>query len=249
MICRRQGRRSAQTAEETKHQILATAGKMFCQQGFEKVSLRNISEAAGVSHSLIRHHFGSKEQIWYAVNDTLSAYMHNYIQALIEEIPDDKPANVKLYHFAVKLLAHMLLTPQPMQFIADAIRQEGEFFDYFLGQSDRFEILVLSIVEQHNNENPEHQIDLWETKWQLISSAHAAISLKPLLQTVWQDKVKSEDETLLRHWQLFEKSQFSELNIRGDDRIAPTSLKELLLPIACDFSNAENCKAELKKFS
>ena len=249
MICRRQGKRSAQTAEETKHLILATAGKMFCQFGYEKVSLRNISECAGVSHSLIRHHFGSKEQIWYTVSDTLNAYMQNYLQALIDQFPEDKPAQVVLYNFIMKLMAHMLLNPEPLQFIADAVRQEGKFFDYFIDQSGTFETATQKLICEHNKTNPDHQIVLWEMKWQLIYTAHAAISLKPLLNKVWQPETDNQDEILLKHWSLFNQQISTMLNIKSQDKLQPTNLRSLLLPIACDFSNSEACSEELRKYS
>lgn len=249
MICRKQGRRCAQTAEETKHLILATAGEMFCNLGYEKVSLRNISEAAGVSHSLIRHHFGSKEQIWYTVSDTLNAYMENYIQALIDGFSEDKPANVVLYSFSMKLLAHMLHNPQPMQFIGDAIRQEGEFFDYFLGSHGKFENITQKLIDAHNEENPDYVVDLWELKWQLICSAHGAVSLKPLLDIVWKDKEANGESALLRHWQLYENKISRDLNISPADFLKPKSLDELILPIACDFSNVDSCKNTVGKFA
>lgn len=249
MICRRQGRRCAQTAEETKQQILIAAGKMFCSEGYEKVSLRNISDAAGVSHSLIRHHFGSKEQIWYAVSDALNTYMQNYIEALIAEFPEDKPANVVLYHFTMKLLAHMLINPHPLQFIADAIRQEGEFFDYFIDNHGRFEAVTQKLVDQHNKQNPEHVVDLWELKWRMIYTAHAAISLKPLLNLIWEDQVKNEDEALLRHWSLYNKQIINDLNISTDEIIKPTHLRELLLSIACDFTDEKSCSDTIKRCS
>lgn len=237
MNCRKQGRRSAQTAEETKQLILMTAGLMFCEEGFEKVSLRNISEAAGVSHSLIRHHFGSKEQIWYAVSDLLHGYMQTYLKGLIKEFPKDKPANIVLYNFTMKLMAHMLIHPQPLQFAADAIRQEGEFFDYFIDSSGDFELMLLSLVDQHNNQNPDHHVDLWELKWQLIYNSHAAISLKPLLNIVWEKERKSGDDALLKHWSIFNQIMISNLNIQPQDYLKPANLSELLLPIACDFSS------------
>jgi len=247
-LCRRQGRRCAQTAEETKHLILATAGKMFCNLGYEKVSLRNISEVAGVSHSLIRHHFGSKEQIWYTVSDTLNAYMENYIQALVDDFPENKPANIVLYHFIMKLLAHTLQTPQPIQFIADAIRQEGEFFDYFLGRHGKFEAIAQKLIDDHNKHNPDFPADLWELKWQMTCSAHGAISLKPLLKAVWKNKGSDINESLLRHWMLTEKNIARDLNINPNDTMKPASLNELILPIACDFSSSDSCKKELAKF-
>ncbi|MFC1235538.1 TetR/AcrR family transcriptional regulator [Vibrio sp. F74] len=249
MICRKQGRRSAQTAEETKHLILATAGRMFCLQGYEKVSLRNISEAAGVSHSLIRHHFGSKEQIWYAVSDTLNAYMQNYLNALINEFPDNKPAQIVLYNFSIKMMAHLLLNPQPLQFIADAIRQEGEFFDYFMDQSGVFESITQGLIDEHNKQNPSYQVNLWELKWQMIYTAHAAISLRPLLKIVWEGEVSNIDEALLKHWSMFNKLIASQLNIQADDIVTSSNLRDLLLPIACDFSNPDTCSDNLRQFS
>lgn len=62
MTEKKQGRRSAKDAEETRFLIMGVAADMFCEQGYDSVSLRNISEKAGVSHSLIRHHFGSKRK-------------------------------------------------------------------------------------------------------------------------------------------------------------------------------------------
>ena len=79
MTEKKQGRRSAKDAEETRFQILRVAAEMFCDLGYERESLRNISEKAGVSHSLIRHHFGSKDKIWYAVSDCLHDYIQRYI--------------------------------------------------------------------------------------------------------------------------------------------------------------------------
>lgn len=235
MVERKQGRRSAQTAEETKMHILCVAGNMFCTNGYEKVSLRNISEAAGVSHSLIRHHFGSKEQIWYAISDALHQHMKDYIAKLIEEIPDDKPANVALYTFAIRLLAHSLLTPQPIQFVADAVRQEGEFFDYFIDQHGTFEQVLVSLSDKHNEENPEQPISMYEIKWQLILHAHAAHSLKPLLNSVWKDQSLSPEEALFKHWQLFNRQLATLLKVSQDEMINPENLEELLLSIPCQF--------------
>ncbi|OXX74198.1 TetR/AcrR family transcriptional regulator, partial [Vibrio sp. V03_P4A6T147] len=67
-MTKRQGRRSATDAQKTKRDILVVAADLFCELGYARVSLRTISEKAGVSHSLLRHHFGSKEQIWRSIS-------------------------------------------------------------------------------------------------------------------------------------------------------------------------------------
>jgi AcrR family transcriptional regulator len=48
---------------EKKIKILEVATKLFAEQGYEKTSVTNICEMAGVSKGLIYHHFKSKEFI------------------------------------------------------------------------------------------------------------------------------------------------------------------------------------------
>ncbi|MEK6214562.1 MAG: TetR/AcrR family transcriptional regulator, partial [Vibrio fluvialis] len=103
MTEKRQGRRSAQDAQKTRYHILKVAAEMFCELGYARVSLRHISEKAGVSHSLIRHHFGSKEKIWHSISDGLHLYMQHYIRKVLDNIPDTTPVNVKLYTFIMRL--------------------------------------------------------------------------------------------------------------------------------------------------
>ena len=57
MTEKRQGRRSAEDALKTRFIILTVAADLFCEFGYAKVSLRQISDKAGVSHSLLRHQY------------------------------------------------------------------------------------------------------------------------------------------------------------------------------------------------
>ncbi len=206
MIERKQGRRSAQDAVKTKGEILRVAANMFCTLGYERVSLRNISEQAGVSHSLIRHHFGSKEKIWYAISDCLQEFMIGYIRTIIDNMPEKLPANEKMYIFAVRLLAHMLMNKQPIQLIADAVRQEDALFDYFVDQSGQIQTVVDSIANEYNQEHPNTPIKVWEIKWQMIMYAHGAASLSPFLLQTWSEETNDIDQCLLNHWQMFNQN-------------------------------------------
>ncbi|MBK8048025.1 MAG: TetR/AcrR family transcriptional regulator [Anaerolineales bacterium] len=60
-------------AQQTRQRIVESARNVFAARGFEGVSLRDIATQAGVTHGLLRHHFGSKEDIWRAVIDTCVA--------------------------------------------------------------------------------------------------------------------------------------------------------------------------------
>ena len=61
--------------QETLARILDSALTHFAERGFEAASTRDISASAGVTHAVIRLHFGSKEKLWRAAVDHLFARM------------------------------------------------------------------------------------------------------------------------------------------------------------------------------
>ncbi|MFW7525014.1 TetR/AcrR family transcriptional regulator [Vibrio ostreicida] len=233
MTERKQGRRSAQDAEKTKCEILRVASELFCSLGYERVSLRNISEQAGVSHSLIRHHFGSKEKIWHAISDNLDRYMENYMHTLIDNMPQNITANVKLYLLSVQLLAHLLTFKQPIQLIADAVRQEDSLFDYFIDNSGELEALVNSIADDYNQAFPESKVKIWEIKWQMIMFAHGAASLAPFMKETWVDETSDDQECLLKHWDMFNQMMVSRLHVPQAFVLQPSRVDELVFELPC----------------
>ncbi|PSW11405.1 TetR/AcrR family transcriptional regulator [Photobacterium sanctipauli] len=235
MTERKQGRRSAQAAEETKLLIMRTAAEMFCELGYERVSLRNISERAGVSHSLIRHHFGSKEKIWHSISDCLHVYFLSYMYKLLEEIPSDLPSNVILYRFVTMLLAQQLAHPQPIQLIADGVRQGDVLMDYFFDSSGDLERFVNELVDNCNEDFPTTPIKVWEMKWQMMLYAHGAASMKPFLQETWQDKTDSHEQCLINHWELFNQTMATQLNITPEQMLHPEKLADILIELPCEW--------------
>ncbi|REK18191.1 MAG: TetR/AcrR family transcriptional regulator [Planctomycetota bacterium] len=63
--------------EATRAAVLEAAERLFAEKGFANTSLRDISTASGVSHPLIHHHFGSKQELHQAVKRRL---VENYAQ-------------------------------------------------------------------------------------------------------------------------------------------------------------------------
>lgn len=57
--------------ENTRTAVLNAAERLFAEQGFAATSMRDISTASGVSHPLIHHHFGSKNDLYSAVKRRL----------------------------------------------------------------------------------------------------------------------------------------------------------------------------------
>ena len=65
------GRQLPEVAERTRCAILTAALPIFAKEGFAAASIREIATAAGTTHGMLRHHFGSKEKVWHAVIDQI----------------------------------------------------------------------------------------------------------------------------------------------------------------------------------
>ena len=61
---RKAGRQKADIAEQTKADIIEAALHCFATSGYNSTTLRDIADRARTTHGLIRHHFGSKENLW-----------------------------------------------------------------------------------------------------------------------------------------------------------------------------------------
>lgn len=60
------GRPAGTSSQHTRDEILAAALEAFAEAGFEAMSVRELCRRLGVSHNLVHHHFGSKDDLWRA---------------------------------------------------------------------------------------------------------------------------------------------------------------------------------------
>lgn len=83
------GRKPVQArAEETRMRILTEARKAFSERGFDGSNMRDIAAAAGVSHAMIRYHFGTKDQLW---RETVRDMFERQRRELALDDPDMPP--------------------------------------------------------------------------------------------------------------------------------------------------------------
>lgn len=237
MTEKRQGRRSAEDALKTRFIILTVAADLFCEFGYAKVSLRQISDKAGVSHSLLRHHFGSKEKIWHAISDGLHSYMSQYMKLILSHIPQETPANITLYRFTLRLLAHSLVNRKPIQLIADSVRQEEALFDYYIGTAGEIEHVIEELATEYNHQFPDKSLNVWEMKWQLLMFAHSAASLTPFLKETWSHVTTNLDECLLLHLNLFNQTLVAKYHVDEAYIEHPKSVQELVYDMKCDWGD------------
>ena len=79
--------------ESVRTAVLDAALELFAQFGFAETSIRDISLKAGVSHPLIIHHFGSKEELYDSVKRRVVEGYAARFPAAAREI--DKPINLR----------------------------------------------------------------------------------------------------------------------------------------------------------
>ncbi|MCW0183258.1 TetR/AcrR family transcriptional regulator [Zavarzinia sp.] len=76
-------------AEERRSQILAAARKLFIEEGVEKTSMRRIASLAGVTPTLIYHHFADKEALLLTVCQAFFRGLIEANEAAIGMVPDE----------------------------------------------------------------------------------------------------------------------------------------------------------------
>jgi AcrR family transcriptional regulator len=72
-------------SERTRRRILKTAQDLFLEHGYENVSLRDVSEGAGVTKGGIYHHFESKDELLLEVMTNLLSMLGGWYETAIAQ--------------------------------------------------------------------------------------------------------------------------------------------------------------------
>jgi TetR/AcrR family transcriptional regulator, repressor for neighboring sulfatase len=80
-VSRRRVKRLRRTPEEARRLILETAQSLIASTGPEGLRLQDIAAGAGISHSLILHHFGSREGLVRALTRQAIAELRDKLVA------------------------------------------------------------------------------------------------------------------------------------------------------------------------
>ncbi|MFA0087902.1 TetR/AcrR family transcriptional regulator [Vibrio sp. 10N.261.51.F12] len=115
----RVGRQTAGEAVITKNEILGSAFDLFSTKGFDATSIREIAAHADVSHGTIRHHFGSKLDIWFAIVDRHNALYSTELNAALSLEASSEKNELNLFKAAVSVLIKTLYDhPQMIRLIS-----------------------------------------------------------------------------------------------------------------------------------
>ncbi|VVD91874.1 TetR/AcrR family transcriptional regulator [Pandoraea cepalis] len=112
---------------EGRAALLAAAIDAFSQLGYDGANLRGIARAAKVDASLVRVHFGSKEQLWRACVDTLESALEGPTERLRAlSLDTARPVTDRLKEAIAIIAAHAINHPEHKQFITQHASETGE---------------------------------------------------------------------------------------------------------------------------
>jgi AcrR family transcriptional regulator len=126
--------------EKTREQILEVASQCMAKSGYEGMTLRDCAKRAGITLSVIAHHFGDKEGLSIAVRERAERQFKEEVlskggqnanlNAMIDNIFsfwEEEPHRIR--HYLWKYLEEPKLRSQPLHspddFIAKALKDAG----------------------------------------------------------------------------------------------------------------------------
>lgn len=98
-----------QSEAATKAAILAAAERLFALEGFQKVSVRDITAEAGVNLASMNYHFGSKDALLFEIFRRRSAELNRERARLLHTARDDHDGRPP-----VRAILHALFAPPVM---------------------------------------------------------------------------------------------------------------------------------------
>lgn len=90
---------------DTKDDILEAATKLFLQRSYDAVSIKDITEAVGVTKGALYHHFSSKEELF---SEVIGREFHAY-QIDFGRLP--KHSFHAFYRAVFKEMKHLFIVP------------------------------------------------------------------------------------------------------------------------------------------
>jgi TetR/AcrR family transcriptional regulator len=101
--------------DATRAAILAAAEDHFVEHGFAAASIADIARSAGVTKSLIHHHFKSKDDLWEATKERVIA---PYLEAQRHLLENDEDGEDLLERSIVTYFRYLQQNPRVVRMIA-----------------------------------------------------------------------------------------------------------------------------------
>jgi AcrR family transcriptional regulator len=138
---RRRGRPANGSTDDTVASVLTAARRLFAAKGYAGTSNREIAAAAGLAHTAIYNHFGSKAQLFTAVFVDVQDLLVVELDRSVAAAPDRPALPGALFDATEALRA---ADPSYVEFLASMyieVRRDAELQAIFRGGASMFSIV------------------------------------------------------------------------------------------------------------
>lgn len=138
---RRRGRPANSSTDATVAAVLASARRLFAARGYAGTSNREVAAAAGLAHTAIYNHFGSKAQLFTAVFVDVQDLLVVELDRSVAANPGEPPLPRALFDATEALRA---ADPSYVEFLSSMyieVRRDPELQEIFSGGASTFPIV------------------------------------------------------------------------------------------------------------
>ena len=180
-----------------KARIRDAALRLLGEKGFDATSLREVAVAAGVSHGLLRHHYGSKGDLRDAVESHVLAQLAGAFGGAAGVRPSTAMSTEELLaERARRFEAFQLLNVDVLDYVARILVDRSEtgaaFFDRMVGLAEA----EMAALEEAGHVRPAG--DGRVRALLMMCLALGPVVLRPLVESALGQSLRSEDG--LRRW-------------------------------------------------
>ncbi len=140
------GPRKRESAEVSRANILAAAGRRFGALGFDRTRLEDVAADVGIGRAGVLYHFGSKRELYDAVAEELFGGLYRLLQ---RDLQSDAPAAERLVRSAHTLVDYAVAHPEAAQIaLRTAATADPEEEKDARERSEPFTQLILSAYSE-----------------------------------------------------------------------------------------------------
>ncbi|MDB5328085.1 MAG: transcriptional regulator, TetR family [Phycisphaerales bacterium] len=183
------------SAKETKRRLIEAAGEVFAQHGFERATIKEITDRADASVAAVNYHFSDKQELY----DQVVQYVHERGDETFKacgDVPTDLPPKERLKAFVAQLVSHVLDPSQPTwrcQIKTREMQHPSAATERFIEQSIRPYVRQLEEVVQDLLEQPVPQLELTRLVNSVIGQCIYYAHSRELLVRLYPDQPSPAD--------------------------------------------------------
>jgi AcrR family transcriptional regulator len=182
-----------QRSEETRARILEAAVKQFSIAGYNKSSVDDICEKAGISKGAFYHHFKTKQELFLALLDGWLLILDQAIEATRNQpVPETFQKLVEYFPYIFESAGENL--PMFLEFLLQATRDDT-LWDVSIAPYRRYHKYFVSLIKRGIKEGSFVDVDP-DLAARLIISAAMGLLLQSLLDPTITNWTKVAEDTV-----------------------------------------------------